>query len=79
MDEWKNKETGERLKSCAMIITEPNDFVAEVHNRMPVFLTPDRFGHWLGGDMGVEELRPAPSLAPNTGPTDVRVSMGLTN
>jgi putative SOS response-associated peptidase YedK len=35
-DEWKNRETGERLKSCAMIITEPNEFVAEVHDRMPV-------------------------------------------
>ena len=35
-DEWKNRETGERIKSCAMIICEPNEFVAEVHNRMPV-------------------------------------------
>ena len=24
-DEWKNRETGERLKSCTMIITEPNE------------------------------------------------------
>ncbi len=40
-DEWKNRETGERLKSCAMIITEPNQFVAEVHDRMPVLLNPD--------------------------------------
>jgi putative SOS response-associated peptidase YedK len=23
-DEWKNRETGERLKSCSMIITEPS-------------------------------------------------------
>ena len=35
-DEWKNRETGERLKSCAMIICEPNEFVAKVHDRMPV-------------------------------------------
>ncbi len=26
-DSWKNRETGERMKSCAMIIGEPNDFV----------------------------------------------------
>ena len=25
-DEWKNRETGERMMSCAMIITEPNGF-----------------------------------------------------
>ena len=29
-DEWKNRDTGERLKSCAMIITEPNEFVARI-------------------------------------------------
>ena len=34
-DRWKNGETGEMLLSCSMIITEPNAFVAEVHDRMP--------------------------------------------
>jgi putative SOS response-associated peptidase YedK len=40
-----------------MIITVPNDFVAEVHDRMPV-LKPEQFEHWLSGEMGVEELKP---------------------
>jgi putative SOS response-associated peptidase YedK len=60
-DQWKNRETGERIKSCTMIITEPNAFVAEVHDRMPVLLMPDQFDHWLSGEMGVEELKPAPT------------------
>jgi putative SOS response-associated peptidase YedK len=60
-DEWKNKETGEPIKSCAMIISAPNHFVAEVHDRMPVLLKPDQFDHWLRGEMGVEELKPAPN------------------
>jgi putative SOS response-associated peptidase YedK len=60
-DEWKNRETGERIKSCAMIITEPNDFIAEVHDRMPVLLRPDQFDHWLSGCMTVEELQPVPN------------------
>jgi len=60
-DQWKNRETGERIKSCAMIITEPNEFVAEVHDRMPVLLKPDQFDHWLSGEMTVEELKPAPN------------------
>jgi putative SOS response-associated peptidase YedK len=42
-DEWKDRETGERLKSCTMIITEPNDFAAEIHDRMPAFLTQEQF------------------------------------
>lgn len=42
-DEWKNRETGERLKSCAMIITATDDFAAEIHGRMPAFLSEEQF------------------------------------
>jgi putative SOS response-associated peptidase YedK len=38
-DEWKDRQIGERLKPCTMIIPEPNDFAAEIHDRMPMFLT----------------------------------------
>lgn len=51
-------ETGNRLKSCAMIITEPNDFVTEVHDRMSVLLRPEQFADWLSGNIGVKELKP---------------------
>jgi putative SOS response-associated peptidase YedK len=27
---------------------------------MPVLLQPGQFDHWLSGEMGVEELKPAP-------------------
>jgi putative SOS response-associated peptidase YedK len=37
-----------------MIITEPNSFVAQVHDRMPVLLTERQFDPWLSGDSGVE-------------------------
>ena len=46
-DEWKDRATGETLKSCTMIITEPNAMVAEVHDRMPVVLEPDNLTPWL--------------------------------
>jgi putative SOS response-associated peptidase YedK len=35
-----------------MIITEPNAYVAEVHDRMPVLLTQDQFEPWLNGEAG---------------------------
>jgi putative SOS response-associated peptidase YedK len=41
-----------------MIITEPTDFVAEVHDRMPMLLKPEQFEHWLSGNMTIEELKP---------------------
>jgi putative SOS response-associated peptidase YedK len=56
-DEWKDRATGERLKSCTMIITEPNELAAEVHDRMPVFLTSEQFAPWLSGDAGAEYLK----------------------
>jgi putative SOS response-associated peptidase YedK len=57
-DEWKDIETGERLKSCTMIITEANHFVAKIHDRMPALLTPYQFDAWLAGSAGLEVLKP---------------------
>jgi putative SOS response-associated peptidase YedK len=45
--EWTNPETGKPLNSCTMIITEPNKFVAELHDRMPVILEEKQFEAWL--------------------------------
>ena len=73
-DHWKSKETDERIKSCTMIIGDPNDFVAEVHDRMPVLLGPDKFEHWLSGNMGVEELKPAPNDYLQRWPVSKRVN-----
>ena len=47
---WKDKATGEDLKSCTMVITEPNKFVADVHDRMPVILEAKDFEQWERGD-----------------------------
>jgi putative SOS response-associated peptidase YedK len=58
-DEWQDVEADKSLKSCTMIITEPNKFVAEVHDRMPVLLTEKQFDPWLSGRFGVEMLNPA--------------------
>jgi putative SOS response-associated peptidase YedK len=58
-DEWTDKETGKPLKTCSMIITEPNAFVSQVHDRMPVLLRPDQFDGWLSGELGKEACAPA--------------------
>ena len=73
-DEWKNRETGEPLRSCTMIITEPNDFVAAVHDRMPVLLTEQQFEPWLRGEAGLEYLKPAPNDLLQKWPVSKRVN-----
>jgi putative SOS response-associated peptidase YedK len=73
-DEWKNRETGERLKSCTMIVGGPNDFAADIHDRMPVFLTQDQFALWLSREAGVEVLKPAPNDYLQRWPVSKRVN-----
>ena len=58
---WMNGRTAKQVRPRAMIIREPNEFVAEMHDRMPVLLKPNQFKHWLSGNMGVEELKPVES------------------
>jgi putative SOS response-associated peptidase YedK len=45
--EWTNPETNKPQYSCTMIITEPNEFVAGVHDRMPAILEEKQFDAWL--------------------------------
>jgi putative SOS response-associated peptidase YedK len=50
-DGWIDPATSEALRGCAMVITEPNKFVTEVHDRMPVILEPKNFEQWEKGDV----------------------------
>jgi putative SOS response-associated peptidase YedK len=43
---WVDPVSREALRSCTMVITEPNKFVAEVHDRMPVILETKDFEQW---------------------------------
>ena len=57
-DEWHNIETGEIVKSCAIIVTAANDLTRKIHDRMPVVL--EQFEPWLTGTAVAEVLKPAP-------------------
>jgi putative SOS response-associated peptidase YedK len=58
---WKDRAAGEDLKSTTMLITEPNKFVAEFHDRMPVILEARDFEQWERGDVKDAEalMKPA--------------------
>ena len=68
------RASGETLKSCTMIITEPNEFVAEVHDRMPVLLAERDFEPWLSGSAGLELLKPASNDLLQRWPVSKRVN-----
>jgi putative SOS response-associated peptidase YedK len=73
-DEWRDRASGETLKSCTMIITEPNEFVAEVHDRMPVLLAEKDYEPWLSGSAGLELPKPAASHLLHRWPVSKRVN-----
>ena len=49
-DEWKSPE-GQIIESCTILTTTPNSLVAEMHDRMPVIVSPDKYGLWLDPDV----------------------------
>ena len=57
-----------------MIITEPNKFVAEVHDRMPVLLAEKDYEPWLGGRAGLELFKPAAENVLQRWPVSKRVN-----
>ena len=53
-ENWNSKATDESIQSTTLITTEANEFMASLHHRMPVVLTPESARHWLaGGDDGL--------------------------
>jgi putative SOS response-associated peptidase YedK len=55
---WRDPDTGERLYTCSILTTVPNDLVATVHDRMPVILDPHDWSTWLGEETPAEAVRP---------------------
>ncbi|MDX1689449.1 MAG: SOS response-associated peptidase [Acidimicrobiia bacterium] len=65
---WRDPETDERVVTCTILTTEPNEVAGRIHDRMPVVLRPDDWDAWLDRDNGdTDSLRgmlgPAPDGA----------------
>lgn len=45
-DIWMD-EAGNKLSTCTIITTEPNSLMADIHDRMPVILSPEAESQWL--------------------------------
>lgn len=58
-ESWINTGTGEILNSCAIITTEANPLMADIHNtkkRMPLILDKAQAGQWLRDDLSKEAI-----------------------
>ena len=49
-ESWSSKDSDESLESTAIITAAASDFMAQLHQRMPVVIHPDLADRWLDGD-----------------------------
>jgi putative SOS response-associated peptidase YedK len=75
---WRAPSSGERVRSFAIVTTEPNELCARLHNRMPVVLAPEAWPQWLGEEPADEAhlkalLAPYPSEGMVCWPVSPRV------
>jgi putative SOS response-associated peptidase YedK len=47
-ENWKEPASGEWIRTFAIITTDANPLVAEIHDRMPVILAPSDYLRWIG-------------------------------
>lgn len=73
-EHWRAKESDETIQSTALITTAANEFLATVHDRMPVVLQPDTADQWLAGDNEVLGIVAANSPEFSAWPVDRRVN-----
>lgn len=64
-EKWKNPKSGNEVLSCTVLTCQPNDAMAELHDRMPVILAESDWPKWLGEEPATEDellalLRPCP-------------------
>ncbi len=73
-EHWDSKDSDESLQTTTIVTAAANDFLAQVHHRMPVVLQPENAKRWLDGDTELLEEVTADAPAFRTWPVDRKVN-----
>ena len=74
-ENWKEPASGEWMRTFAIITTDANELVADIHDRMPVVLAPGDYARWLGEEPDPRDLmRPFPAVLMRMWPISTRVN-----
>ena len=74
-ENWKEPASGEWIRTFAVITTDANELVADIHDRMPVILAPEAYTRWLGDEPDPRDLmRPFPAERMRMWPISTRVN-----
>jgi putative SOS response-associated peptidase YedK len=72
-ERWRRPD-GEPLETFSIVTTEPNALAAQVHDRMPLMLSPDMWSGWLGTPVErTALLKPFPAATMEMWPVSKRV------
>lgn len=55
-ESWYDNALNETILTCALLTTEPNEKIAQLHDRMPVILASDQWALWLNPSSSYSEL-----------------------
>ena len=55
-ENWKQPASGEWIRTFAIITTDANELVAQIHDRMPAILPPANYTRWLSDEPDPREL-----------------------
>jgi putative SOS response-associated peptidase YedK len=74
-ENWKDPASGEWIRTFAVVTTDANEMVADIHNRMPAILAPADYDRWLGDEPDpCDLLRPFPADLMRMWPISTRVN-----
>jgi putative SOS response-associated peptidase YedK len=65
---WTDKETGETFDTFAIVTTEANELMAQVHNkkkRMPTVLNDDMAKEWMNSNLNDKQIVKLATSHPN--------------
>ena len=74
-ENWKDPASGEWIRTFAVVTTDANEMVADIHNRMPAILATADYDRWLSDEPDPRDLlRPFPADLMRMWPISTRVN-----
>jgi putative SOS response-associated peptidase YedK len=74
-ENWKDPASGEWTRTFAIITTDANELVGDIHDRMPVILSRYDYARWLSEEPDARDLmRPFPAELMRMWPISTRVN-----
>jgi putative SOS response-associated peptidase YedK len=74
-ENWKDPASGDWIRTFAIVTTDSNELVAEIHDRMPVIVAPSDYARWLSDEPDPRDLmRPFPAGLMRMWPISTRVN-----